>query len=1185
MRGLRLGADAWTPCRSCGREHQLVRPRAAAFLTLLAGLTLAAVATGSVGYRVDSTPLMLTGFSLGGALGIYALYSLLNLLFNRQGILSSRNSAVFESITRLAPILGDLEKKVANPQDDCSEQCEQVLAELDEFTGLPRDGEWLRGMALAFNAVSAHQRGRTRNARDYVGRLSQLPKAARSFYWNVFYFCGIDDISEEAVKAYFRVLTKPSTTTEPLVESARAALRKACLVADDMSADELRNRARWNHEAQKLFPEENWPALNEARAWFGLKRFSRCIAVLQDQPTDADNWQSHALLAEAEFREGLTERAESRVADLERWSEERPEIAVEVASIHIRRGQTDRAEPFLDRCEEVGGSAAAMALVIKAKLLLRDGQQKDAQEALAEAVQHDTTNITALILLAEIMSADGRNSEAGRSLAEAAERFPESAPLFVALGRAWWNAGEYTSSADAFETGIRNGALPDSLAVVRAQCLLKVNRFEDAAAVLDQAVDVPEEQDLQAAFYHGVALLQVARGNGGRGASRALPYFANAFKRAKESGDKNALRMARINSINCYRMIAEETFASEKFRESAKAWARLGASFKSGTENPALAAANAAESLFRAAEAALAANKEQIAIECLQQSVKLRRSTAIQMVLGAVLFRTANYSGAEETFARLLEDTPNDERMRFYRALSSARAGESSGKELLSELLQESGKFRLRVALALADMEADAGRFDVGAQTLTDVLTARPDRMAELRSDRFFGESCCKAVLYTVRAGRQSDARKLIEQLLEGQGSSEKILGAILAEVGDFDQSLDVLYEYAKVNNADAHTRRLITGVSVRVGMKHCDKGEFPKAADAVAKGLVKGVDRVVRLLHQMLESAGETDGELSEHAVRLLEKCSEQSKELAALTARPIVVGAQTQMLALARFGDYTRAKKFAAMSRSTWNDKIRRSPRFWQSFIDAYNDGKDYRLETAPQDVAKAVEERLMGFWIQNLRNSIKGEFQEQDSLLPGSGAPDYDAIRFCWSSLKTIVGSAQAVDLARRHIDLLDEVARIDRTLGAEEAVRFVKFAEKELYSDDRLSGYIANKAFEAIIQAAGDYDATRFRQHLGDLISAASGDSETKELRNICKKIKRMGSRVLDRIMSQMSSDSDLRQLSEMNPPIHKQICFQIIIAFAMNQDAIPGGIAPSHVSMFFGQIKGAVLQQAVENAQG
>lgn len=1169
---LRTDSDSWTACEECGRESTLDSPdkwKHVIGLTVAALVLMYAGWDGHWAWKVASVAC----FAVAGRFVIYQYE-------HWEGLLSTRSTKMSDRIERLTERLDEVEKDLADADQRLLSECERVRQGLEKLKDKPRLAHQLHGRSLALCATISSRLGNVKDSRAYFDNLSELPDKATPAYWMVYHSCMVQEASDSAVSLYLRVLRKPKGSLRALARPAKEALREVCSVSREHTLDELNSRIRWNQQAAELLPEQDWPSFNEASANFELGRFEECLAALDRGPASDDDWPREMLRTKAEFGAGQDDSAAQRLARLEKRAPELPDLALEIALLHFRQGNAKRVRTFIRICDQAGGSAACRANVLRARIYLNAGQIEDAQTALMVAVQYDFDDPEAVLLQAGILSQQERDRDAARLLTPATVRHPRNARLFAALGRAWWNAGKLDAAAEAFGIAVRNGSASGPLAVVRAQCLMEAGDFQSAADVLGQAAEVPEKDRLMAAFCHGVALLKTATENEGQGASRALPYFTRARRYARQQKNEKVARKATVNLLNCYWMVAQDACATHDYAEAATAWLQLSRLLKAGSSGALDSAENAAEMHFRAAAAMDFDDAAESAIKHLRQSLELRESEIVRLFLGALLFRTQEFSEARDTFSGLAETWPDNTEYQFFQALAAAHAGDSGAMDKLRTLQQQSGQPELRMALAIAELDAAQERYADAARLLASVLRAAD--ADSIREDTYFGECCCRAALYMIRAGQSQDATRLVNDLLgdRGDGESARIIGAILSEAGQFRDALDALRDVGADENMDPLTGQLLSGVAVRVAMEFCLEGSYAEAKDALS-GALTGQNKEVSLFWNLLNTVtGQSEEtEISEQTVRLLDQCGSMSDDLATLVSRPYFVGTMLLVRKNIRAGNINSAEQLAERAVEHWRTSLRPLSRYWDWYLKAFNEGKDYQLDETPERLLEMVAGRLTGFWLEGLKAAMDGDVRERGELMPHADEPDYDSIRFFYRGLKSMVGAAEAEQLGRQHLDLQDVVLRVQRAHGNEEASRLASFLQAELFEDESLTELVAGQISETIMRAVGEFDAHEFRRAVQEFLGLPRV-ANLRDQRSLCSQISRLANNVQDRIFTLLQQDSDLSSLRTANPAVHRSICFNIIVAFAFNHSQVPGGIQVSSVSQYYDALKGIILEQVV-----
>lgn len=1179
-----LSLGRWVGCRNCGRDHGLVRPSGLLWCVVVGTLALGCGLFGAE--RIDAPAglpdgwlLRYAAMGLAAVLGAISLAKAVRLIATFQGVPEERETVISRTLAEFQSGLAvvSLSSDATRAAKETLKHCRAAIKTLDEFAALPLQGYWSKAQAAATAAAAAYRLGKSREATELLAFVSEVPKSQPKAFWTAWYYAQTSDQSAAAVKAYLRFLNgKLPNADETIRNEIITALQRACESRVGGSAEQIKQSIRWNQEAGKVFPDDAWPRLNEATGWLKLEKYSRCLKALGDLATDTDNWRAQLILFQAEAGEGLRSRSQTRLEQLKTQATDNPDLALQLAQIFLLRNELAEAEPFLQMAKSSDAAVGHASVSLHAKFLLAQNRSDEACQLLEEALAEDAGNADMSILLAEILCSEGQAKKAEEVLWNAVKNNPNSPTVQAAWARHQFNAAEYADAADAFEQAVKQGASADDFALLRGRCLLNLGRHKDAAAVLDQAALVSAEDAMQISFYHGVAIYQQVQQNMGAGAARALPYFAKSARQARELGDRDVLTRSKINSLNCLRSIAEESFVAGKYAESGRAWEQLGKSLKPGHEAALRTASNAAEGYLRDALRLVTRNRPIDAVAPLEAAVRLRTTSVLRLILGTVYFAAGDYQKAQQTFSALLAENETDDRVRYYQALSAARNRSSEGREALQLLLQDSLRFRTRAALALADLAAEAQDFAAGAAVLKSVLMNDAGEVTELRRDRYFGECSCKLALFMVRMGNPEEAKSLIQRLLSDQADdSEKILGAILAEVGDYDSALNTLQKYVSQHRSDTAAQQLLSGLALRVALNHCEFADYHAAQEALKLGLCRTSEADYRQLHQLVMAAcedGTSVGGVSDQTLRILERCSQESNRMAAITSRPIFVGRLTEAHSYAKAANYEAAQKSAARAAVVWESKIRKSPAFWRHHIQTFNEGKEHQVESGGQQLAGRIQQRLIGFWLLGLQSCCHGEFRETGGL--DLGLPDYEGITFFWQSLINFVGDSEAKKLAQKHLKPIEIAQKIGRSVSDDEAGRFAKFFRTAVFADPDLAIFALKAANKSIREAIANLDSAALRSGLNEFLALAPADLED---RKILTKVAALTNLQRDRIFTLMSSDTQLSTIKTISPDLHFNCCLSILIQFG----ASANGLRLSMITQLYDQVSADTIKQLLK----
>ena len=132
----------------------------------------------------------------------------------------------------------------------------------------------------------------------------------------------------------------------------------------------------------------------------------------------------------------------------------------EMAEIHLQQGNLMRAQPYLDRSEELGTKPAVIQKRI-ARFHRDQEQPVKAISILEKLVSDGSADPSVYTFLSELQIAEGNVDSAVSTLQNAVETYPESGYLHFRLANLLAAAGEYNKAAARFkEAGRLNGDAP-----------------------------------------------------------------------------------------------------------------------------------------------------------------------------------------------------------------------------------------------------------------------------------------------------------------------------------------------------------------------------------------------------------------------------------------------------------------------------------------------------------------------------------------------------------------------------------------------------------------------------------------------------------------------------------------------------------------------------------------------------
>ena len=261
-----------------------------------------------------------------------------------------------------------------------------------------------------------------------------------------------------------------------------------------------------------------------------------------------------ALWVEALYRAGAHDEAVRRGAQFaQRWPQ--GPLAERVAFFHalaeLAQQHYDVAAPLFERLiqTKTDEALAAQAALHLAQCHHHSGALDQAERWYRATLDRNDETLTpdALLGLSAILQARGDGAEAGKLLDRLLGLQPDGRLTPAARlnrGRVWFDAQRYDEARELFELAQRDPALADQAAYWLAKCLLRQERFADAAARLADAMKEHPESPLTAEMRYDRALA-LQRDGQAEAARAALETFLE--KHAKHALAPDALcLLARI---------------------------------------------------------------------------------------------------------------------------------------------------------------------------------------------------------------------------------------------------------------------------------------------------------------------------------------------------------------------------------------------------------------------------------------------------------------------------------------------------------------------------------------------------------------------------------------------------------------------------------------------------------------
>lgn len=251
----------------------------------------------------------------------------------------------------------------------------------------------------------------------------------------------------------------------------------------------------------------------------------------------------------------------------------------------------------------------------------------------------------------------GRLILTNEGLTQAMEEDPQgAADIYFMIGNAWFEKESYQNAIDYYQMAVDNSQENPEYFRDYAIALAKLQRIEEAEAILDEAMDAGLGDD-SVILVQGELLL----------AQNRWQEAAEEFQKAIHSTSDETLRQrAYLLCAEAYRQggeLQQEIQLLENARYQAEA-------FKSG---PILSALGSAYMRRAQSPQGNPDTDGSLALDCYQQAMALgNRSTELRLNLAAAYQMLGQYGEAKEVLQELVEETPEDYRPYMRLALLCA---------------------------------------------------------------------------------------------------------------------------------------------------------------------------------------------------------------------------------------------------------------------------------------------------------------------------------------------------------------------------------------------------------------------------------------------------------------------------------------------------------------------------------
>jgi tetratricopeptide (TPR) repeat protein len=908
--------------------------------------------------------------------------------------------------------------------------CQRVSERLGRLAGhrkLNSAGIKAQALAEVLLAILDNRSGLVQQGLSRLDRVRQLfPDGVQQRRWLLKYYAATGRVSGEAVQSYIEFCQAKDQARIPLLrERVLEHLRSACEVRAGADRADIRDRLNWNQAACKVFPEQPWPQLGVGQAQYrlgDLEQARRTLEPLVKQHPDV--WAARACLARVYTALGKSDRAQRELSELASARSDDPEVMLEVAGQRAAQGQLHEAGELLNRLTDAPSAIKARAAALRAKVAMRFGRTEFAVTALekAHAAQPDDLHLT--LTLAEAYGRMGDDARALALLEQAIDPNTADPDLQFTMASALLNVNQYGKAAPWLERCSHLNHRPRQVPILRARCMIEAGQYDAAISVLRSAQELSRES-ADVAFLLGVALYK-------RGSPKeALRYFARAGASQPKEDRVLAFR-ARANACACLHRIGNSHVRARRFLEAAQTFTSLRKNLKPAHPDYRCVTQAISECYVRAGLLFIGdrqLDRAREAIIALERAHTLGMRPVARLLLAGLYCHEKKYDKALPVYDEMLREMPDSESLRFARALAASRTQDQQwALQELKSISSQPGRYNLRAALAIAGKEAESKQFDRAAEILSSA--ARSPAAAQ---NRYYGETCCRTVLYSIRAGKTDRAKQLATELLaEGNPEfADVVVGALLVDDRDFVAALPYLEAGIRNDGKRTSHTMFLKQVYKRVANQQCENKEFGKAMDTLQRALGRDADRELRQFMKLTEAACNNTGTqlIDEKVIKLLDDLYASSSEPDAMLIRSVAVAHHRRAFDLTESGRYAPALQHWERAHQLWTTQVRRSSRFWCEFIESYNAGQQYKLEN---DAAK-LEQRLAK------------QFAALSVVVAGKLLAEFrfaDARRF-WQQACELAGKETALEVFKEVADVNSMIARLDIKANPEQAYELLKF----------------------------------------------------------------------------------------------------------------------------------------------
>jgi tetratricopeptide (TPR) repeat protein len=922
---------------------------------------------------------------------------------------------------------------------------------------------------------------------------------------------------------------------------------------------------KWNQEAQKLFPQETWPRVGEGQAWFRMGRHDRARRVLEELLAEhPESWEARACLARVYWALGEHDRARQELTTLTSERSQEPAVILEVTSQLAAAGMWKEADEMLKRLSDADPGMKGEVLALKAKAALHFGRPAAAVPLLERALQIKPGDARLALLLAEAQSRAGDDLKALETLQSVAAGDTQDTELEYAAGCALFNLNRFAEASRWFERCGRVNFRPRSLPLLRARCSIKQGEYQQAIRVIQEARELNKES-AEPAFYQGVALYLAGS------AKQALPHFVRAYNLARKANNEALAHRARVNSCACYYQMGNQHVRDGKYVLAAQAYDVLRKNLKPAHPHFELITQTLLTCYVQAGLEVLVGNEEDgktEAIPLFEKAASLGAGARVRMTLAGLYSAVTRYDDAVTLYDAMLREAPGNESLRFARALASSRTRTGkAGTAELERVFAQGGRYAVRAALALASAAAETKHFERAVETL---LTAA--RLPGAKKNKYYGELCCKAVLYSVRAGNVPRARELAAELLErSKGYADVLVGSLIADDGDFVTALPYLDAGVPQDGKRTSETLLLEQVYRRAAYQLCEKKQFESAAETLERAIDRGQNGPVHQFARLAQAASKnaaTSERIDEPVLRLLDELYRQGDRSEAMLVRSVAVAYHRRAYELATAGQHAESRRYWSRAHQLWIQEIRGKGQFWTDFISTYNRGQQYKLESNAPELEEHMLRQMGGLCVSfcgAMLEGRRGEPQKRRAVdaddwdgestygVEGGAAgrsgrfgdcdPNFDDAEFYFKEAKQLAGQAKAVEMFKEIVDVNAIIRVLDAGRNPSRAYHLFKFLYDKIDRSDEYKKAVGNAALGVAVDALQSDNVSLFMEWLD---KAADHDSDMRTIRLV---VRQLGQPMITRVLSRMSELGVRAVLRAKQPQMAGQFLLAAVVAVA------------------------------------